>query len=273
MSSLPTPDSQHLPRARANGEEILIELARAPLGARVFLEAVNEAGPPELIPALALPLHPGSDTRFYRAVLSSPAILAETALVPLAVIDGKELRGEPIGGRHTVAPVAQPLEGEHASPIALELFAHVDVELPRATVFGATPEGIRMAFYIKSGRWYGPHVRARYKSEGGDWLLVRKDGIAIPDVRATLETEDGALFYYRVTGTLDLGPDGYARTLANDLPQSVPISVVGQISTSSEQWKWVNRRTFVGAGVVDLKVGRAQYDIFSVTCNPNVFSR
>ena len=272
MSNLLTPDNRLVPKARVRGEEVLIELAHAPLGTRVFLEAVKADGPRELIPALALPVHSGSDTRFYRAVLGSPASMADTALVPLAVIGGKELRGEPIGAS-APGPIETPSPSAYPSAIALELFAHVDAELPRATIFGATPEGIRMAFYIKQGRWYGPRVRARYKSEGGDWLLVRKDGVAIPDVRATLETEDGALFYYRLTGTLDLGPDGYARTLANDLPKSVPISVVGQISTSNERWKWVNRQTFVGAGAVDLKAGRAQYDIYSVACNPAMFPR
>ena len=282
MSSLRTPVSSGsgavLPAGRLSGDKVLIELVRAPLGAQVFLEMLPDARPPERIPTLALPVHPGSDRRFYSAMLSGPRALAKTALIPLAVIDGEEIRGEPIGRAPFAAAAAEHVRADEAAPdaalpIGLELFAHADADLPDATIFGATPEGVRMAFYIKSGRWYGPRIHARYKSEGGDWVLVRKDGVAIPDVRATLEAEDGALFYYRLTGTLDLGPDGYARTLANDLPNAAPISVVGQISTSSERWQWVNRLTFVGAGVVDLKHGRARYDLYSLTCSPGASRR
>ena len=43
---------------------------------------------------------------------------------------------------------------------------------------------------------------------GGDWLTVRTDGFGILDVRATLESDDGALIYMAYSRLGDLGEDG-----------------------------------------------------------------
>jgi hypothetical protein len=154
----------------------------------------------------------------------------------------------------------------------MELLAHVEAKLPKATLFGKTPEGVRIAFYIAEGRWDGPRIRAQYRSEGGDWMLVREDGVGIPNARATLETDDGALLYYELTGTVDLGPNGCASVLANTAPEVAPLSVVAKITTASERWGWLNRLTIVGAGVVKLKTGTAIYDIYSIGCaEPSLF--
>ncbi len=247
-----------LPTALFEGSDVIVELARAPIGTRVFLESLSPVGPRERVPAWAVASRAGEGKRRYRAQL--PWGL-DTAVVPIAIVGGRELRGEPV--QRVETPPAAASMGQARFPVALELLAHAEAKLPTVTVFGATPEGVRMAFYIKEGRWSGPRINARYKSEGGDWLLVRKDGVAIPDLRATLETEDGALLFYRLTGTVDLGPDGYARTLDRDLPQSASLSVVSTVSTSSEHWSWLNRLTLVGVGVVDLRKGHVQYDLYS----------
>jgi hypothetical protein len=248
---------------------VIVELARAPQGTRVFLDLLAASGPRERISAWALPQQPGSEARRYRARLPESLSGFTGSYVPVAVLGGDEVRGEPLqmGLRPAASDdsTAEGLPPFEAFPPALQLLAHVYSDLPTATVFGATPEGIRMAFYVKDGRWSGPRIHAHYKSEGGDWLLVRKDGVAIPDARATLTTDDGALLYYRLGGTLDLGPDGYALALRNELPKSAPLSVTAQVSTSSEKWKWLNRLTLVGAGLVDLQKGRVRYDLYSIS--------
>jgi hypothetical protein len=40
-------------------------------------------------------------------------------------------------------------------------------------------------------------------------VAVRRDGVAILDVRTTIETNDGALIYVAYSGTSDRGEDGY----------------------------------------------------------------
>jgi hypothetical protein len=273
-----------------SGREVLVRVARSLQGAMVYLESQAPAGPRERVRALALPVTPASPSSpgapqelIYRAVVPSVSPGMEAIYVPLVVRGAEEMRGAPLRIDAAalplpvapVAPVAEVAEAPQASlapPPAMELIAHVRASLPRLTSFGATPEGLQLAFYIQDGEWSGPRVRARYRTEGGDWLLVRRDGVGIPNARATLETEDGALLYYQLTGTVELGPNGYERALANDFDRVAPLSIVGKIATSSPRWSWLNRLTLVGAGTVDLKNAVVQYDVYSLTCDPSLLA-
>src|SRR5215472_5075127 len=78
---------------------------------------------------------------------------------------------------------------------------------------GPLPEGLRVNFYNAGGEITGPRIRGKLRPVGGDWVTVRKDGIAMLDARVTLETEDGALILATYPGTIDFGEDGYDRFL------------------------------------------------------------
>src|SRR6266481_1643631 len=82
------------------------------------------------------------------------------------------------------------------------------VRLP-PEVIGPTPDGIRVNFYVTGGEVDGPKLKGKVAPVGADWLLIRRDGIAILDVRATIESHDGSLIYLPFTGVSDLGPGGY----------------------------------------------------------------
>ena len=90
------------------------------------------------------------------------------------------------------------------------LFSYV-VSVEKPQMIGPLPEGIRAIFYVTKGEITGPKLRGRFLPGGGDWLTVRTDGVGILDVRATLESDDGALIYIAYTGVGDLGEDGYQK--------------------------------------------------------------
>lgn len=46
---------------------------------------------------------------------------------------------------------------------------------------------------------------------GGDWVLVRKDGVSQLDVRITLKCNDGSLIFVSYRGIADIPPDVRAR--------------------------------------------------------------
>src|SRR5436190_23350232 len=58
---------------------------------------------------------------------------------------------------------------------------------------GAVPHGTRVTAPITSGHFEGPRLRGKVLPGGGDWTLLRGDGVLELDLRITLETDDGAL--------------------------------------------------------------------------------
>ena len=50
----------------------------------------------------------------------------------------------------------------------------------------AVPDDIRINFYVTGGEVWGPKCKGKLKPVGGDWLILRRDGCAVLDVRACL---------------------------------------------------------------------------------------
>jgi len=131
-------------------------------------------------------------------------------------------------------------------------------------VIGPVAEGIRANWYVKAGEVTGPRVRGKILPVGGDWLLVRSDGIAILDVRATVQTQDGALIYTTYSGVSDLGADGYQRFLQGTLEPVGQIRIAPRYHTTHPDYLWLNRIQCLGIGRVDLTQLRVVYDIYAV---------
>lgn len=69
----------------------------------------------------------------------------------------------------------------------------MQVTVGGAQKVGAVPHGTRTTVPITGGHFEGPRLRGRVLSGGGDWTLLRPDGVLELDLRVTLETDDGAL--------------------------------------------------------------------------------
>ena len=131
-------------------------------------------------------------------------------------------------------------------------------------VIGPLAEGIRIIFPVVSGEVSGPKMRGIIRPGGGDWFTIRTDGIGILDVRATIETHDGALIYIAYTGVADAGPDGHAKFLRGDLPPTVPLRTTPRMHTAHPAYEWVNRCQFLSIGEVNMQTFVVSYDVYAV---------
>ena len=131
-------------------------------------------------------------------------------------------------------------------------------------VIGPTPEGLRVNFYVSGGDCRGPRLNGRFLPVGADWLTLRQDGIALLDVRATLETDDGALIYIAYNGVADLGEDGYQRFLDGDPVTRFTIRAVPRFITSHPDYLWLNRLQCVNIGEGNLDESFAAYDVYAL---------
>ena len=75
------------------------------------------------------------------------------------------------------------------------LLMTLQVVVAGAQKIGAIPHGTRVIAPIASGQFEGPRLRGKVLPGGGDWTLLRADGVLELDLRVTLETDDGALIH------------------------------------------------------------------------------
>lgn len=131
-------------------------------------------------------------------------------------------------------------------------------------VIGPVPQGIRVNFYITGGEINGPKAQGKLRPVGGDYFTLRQDGVGILDVRATLETHDGALIDATYSGVGDLGEDGYDKFLKGEFPKTVPVRIVPRFQTAHPAYKWLNRLQCLGIGEANLEQFTAHYDVYAV---------
>lgn len=131
-------------------------------------------------------------------------------------------------------------------------------------LIGPVAEGIRANYYVSGGKVEGPKVNGKVLPVGGDWITIRTDGVGILDVRATIETNDGALIYTAYSGVSDLGKDGYQKVLQQEAPPVIDLHIVPRYYTAHPEYEWLNRVQCVGVGQVDMIKSEVAYDIYAI---------
>ncbi len=148
---------------------------------------------------------------------------------------------------------------------ALEYLFSFQATLAPPEVIGVVPEGIRSNWYFTGGEVDGPKLRGKLRPVGADTLTIRRDGVGMVDVRATIETHDGALISLAYSGVVDMGEDGYQRWLGKEpLPSSLPLRTAPRFSTAHPDYLWLNRVQCVGIGETFIKQFKVAYDVYAL---------
>jgi hypothetical protein len=116
---------------------------------------------------------------------------------------------------------------------------------------GATPYGVRKIAAVTAGTFVGERLRGTVMAlPGGDWLLLRNDGVLCLDVRLTLKTDDGDLIYMSYKGMRHGPKDVMDRLNKGEAvdPASYYFRAVPVFETSSVKYAWLNRAVFVATG-------------------------
>ena len=148
--------------------------------------------------------------------------------------------------------------------LAAELLLDVRFELAAPQAFGATPFGNRSTHIITGGSFEGPQLRGKALAGGGDWLLTLANGAGELDVRATLETYDGALIHMTYRGILDASPEVIARVFAGEDvdPADYYFRTAPRFETGAEKYDWLNKLVCVGVG--QFGVQKVAYRVFAI---------
>jgi hypothetical protein len=145
-----------------------------------------------------------------------------------------------------------------------EYLMQLTAEIDTAQIIGAAPLGERRILPIVGGEFSGPGLRGQLLGSGADWVLVRKDGAAQLDVRATLRTDDGALILVTYRGLSVIPAEVRQRILSGEEldPTQYYLRITPYFETAAEKYTWLNRLVAVGIG----KPGpsRVVYDIYAI---------
>jgi hypothetical protein len=115
---------------------------------------------------------------------------------------------------------------------------------------GDVPHGTRVTAPIAGGLFEGPRLRGKVLPGGGDWTLLRSDGVLELDLRVTLETDDGALIHMASFG-LRHGPPGVIAALARGErvdPSSYYFRTTPRFETGHPRYAFLNRLLAVSSG-------------------------
>ena len=118
----------------------------------------------------------------------------------------------------------------------------------RREMIGPLAEGIRVNYHITGGEVDGPKLRGKFRPGGADFVTMRRDGVAVLDIRATIETHDSAVIYVVGSGLAYTSEDAYERAMKGDLPPTIPLRAVLRLATVHPDYLWVNRLQFVEIG-------------------------
>ena len=115
---------------------------------------------------------------------------------------------------------------------------------------GAVPHGIRVTAPIASGHFEGPRLRGKVLPGGGDWTLLRGDGVLELDLRVTLETDDGALIHMASFGLRHGPPEVIAKLARGESvdPSTYYFRTTPRFETSHPNYTFLNRLVAVSSG-------------------------
>ncbi len=162
------------------------------------------------------------------------------------------------------ASPAVPRQAQLPAP-ELTFLADIDVRLARVDYVGDTPDGMRIDFYANEGRISGPGIRGRLVPGAVDHMHVRRDGMGIVDVQLVVTLEDGAQLDVEQRGSVDFGPDGYAKALAHRLPSRNAVVANPRIATGSPKYLELNRQEYLAIGATDLDAKQVAYQLYAVS--------
>lgn len=131
-----------------------------------------------------------------------------------------------------------------------EYLGRLTIEVAQSHMVGATPRGRLRVDVFGGGSFEGPRVKAKILAGGSDALVERADRAMQPDVRLTLETDDGALIHVSYRGVRHGSAEAMAAIARGEIPDvsTYYLRNAPFFETSAPKYDWLNRIVAVGVG-------------------------
>ena len=146
--------------------------------------------------------------------------------------------------------MAEPSEQRAVDEMDSRLLMTLQVAVGAVQKIGAVPHGTRVTAPITDGTFEGPRIRGKVLPGGGDWTLLRADGVLELDLRITLETDDGALIHMTSFGLRHGPPDVLAALARGEHadPTTYYFRTTLRFETEHPKYAFLNRLVAVSSG-------------------------
>ena len=159
----------------------------------------------------------------------------------------------------------------HQQTVAQELKSQflfdLQIDLNPTQVVGPVLKGTRIIFPFKGGVVKGDKINGKLVDCGADWGLVVDSATFKVDVRATIETDDGALIYITYSGYNYTSAKNSAMISAGKGGELSPSDLYFRTSvffeTSAPRYAWLNHTVAVGLGRFP-GAGKVAYRIYAI---------
>ena len=114
-------------------------------------------------------------------------------------------------------------------------------QLAEPLVMPNTPSGTRVIVEVEDFTVEGERVRGKLRGRAAaDWLTLGADGTGTLDVRATFETDDGAVVFVTYQGRRDFS-SGF----------DAPTYTTPRFETGDDRYAWLNKIQAAAKGTLD----------------------
>ncbi|MEW5980127.1 MAG: DUF3237 domain-containing protein [Acidobacteriota bacterium] len=136
--------------------------------------------------------------------------------------------------------------------ISLEHLAELSALVGWPIAVGHSGRGVRLILPVIEGSVTGEKLNGRVCPVGADWALIRADNCMELDVRALVETEDGAKIHISYTGIIDMTKEQVEQMMAGQALTPAPSTfTTPRFETGHEHYSWLNRIQAVGRGTAE----------------------
>lgn len=145
-----------------------------------------------------------------------------------------------------------------------EFLYSVTINVAEMHDIGNTFRGNRNIVKSSGGFFEGPKLKGEVLPGGGDWFLMRPDGVGEGDVRDTYRTDDGHLIFLYYRAIISATPSAWERIMNNESvdPSEYYFKATPCFETGSDKYGWLNKTVAVASG--RFISGCISYDVFAL---------
>ena len=147
----------------------------------------------------------------------------------------------------------------------LNLIYRLEASVGDPQDLGEIPAGHRRIVPLTGGTFSGSELRGTLlPGASADWQIILSDGMALGDVRYTLETERGDLLYVQSRGVRHGSPDVLERLGRGEDVDAAEYTfrTSAKIETGAANLEWLNKGIFISVG--GRQPGGVLYEVYLV---------